>query len=321
MSDTSHTGQSRLLSHGLDTPKFEEAAAAIKARIRRDGDKPHVSAAQQLRLVDELAGFPFGRFLLQNRGWNGFWTDYVIEHPDRGRLTGADPTGRSLTPLECEMLDRFPVVLATQQRARIFRREIQRHVSEGAVLASVPCGLMRDLLELDLEGIARIRLVGVDLDPASLELAARLAEDTGLAQFVDLHAGDAWQIPFESAFTLLTSNGLSIYELDDEKVTDLYRGFWAALTPGGVLVTSTLTPPPGDSEGLESEWDMSRIDPEALRRQRIVFGDILEAKFQAFRSTAATRAQLEQAGFESVEFRWDEARIFPTVLARKPLAS
>lgn len=321
MSDTSDTRQSRLLSHGLETPGVEEAVAAITARIRRDGDKPHVSAAQQLRLVDELAGFPFGRFLLQNRGWNGFWTDVVIEHPDRGRLTGTDPTGRPLTPLEREILDRFPVVLATQQRARIFRREIQRHVSDGAALASVPCGLMRDLLGLDFAGVKRIRLVGVDLDPTSLERAARLAEDTGLSRFLELHAGDAWQIPFESAFTLLTSNGLSIYEPDDEKVTSLYRGFWTALAPGGVLVTSTLTSPPGGAHGTESEWDMGRIDPEALLRQRIVFGDILEAKFQAYRSTATTRAQLHRAGFESIAFHWDEARIFPTVLARKPLAS
>lgn len=45
-------------------------------------------------------------------------------------------------------------------------------------------------------------------------------------------------------FHLIASNGLNIYEPEDDRVIQLYRGFHDALKPGGVLITSALTPPP-----------------------------------------------------------------------------
>ena len=268
-------------------------------------------------VVDALAQFPFGRFLLRNRGWNGYWTDYVMEHPGRGRVTGKDPDGRSLTPLEKSMLDDFLIVRATQQRARIAAAEIQKRVKDGAVLASLPCGLMRDLLGRDYGGIRDIRLVGIDLDPETLDQARRLAADYGLSQFAEFHRADAWDLPFQDAFDVLASAGLNIYETDDERVTRLYARFFKALSPGGTLVTSFFTCPPRVDP--RSEWDLERIDAEALLLETIVTIDVLNGRYQGYRSSSTTRAQLTAAGFTDIDLIWDDARMFPSVVARKPV--
>ncbi|NEQ35645.1 MAG: hypothetical protein F6K40_04765 [Okeania sp. SIO3I5] len=90
-------------------------------------------------------------------------------------------------------------------------------------------------------------------------------------------------MPFENEFTLLTCHGLHIYEPDDEKVTELYKQFFKALMPGGILVTSFTTKSPDVDPN--SEWDMSQINSEDLLLSKIIFFDILDVKFTAFRSS------------------------------------
>jgi len=309
-----HNGH--VISHGQGSESLADAIEQIEGRIRLEGHKPHVSVDRQLQLVDELAQFPFGRFLLKNRGWNGYWTDYVMEHPRHGRVTGRDPDGRPLTPLEKSLLDDFTIVRATQQRSLIAAAEIQKRVRDGAVLASLPCGLMRDLLGRDYRGVRDIRLVGIDLDPETLDQARRLAADLGLSGRAEFFQADAWNLPFENEFNLLASAGLNIYETDDDRVTELYGQFFKALAPGGVLVTSFFTPPP--QVDPQSEWDMGRVDADALLLEGIVTRDVLDARYMGYRSSPVTGAQLSAVGFDDVEFIWDDARMFPSVVARKP---
>ena len=167
-----------------------------------------------------------------------------MQHPEHGRSKGTAPDGRPLTHLERQLLDTFPIVLATQERSRHFAKAIQRHVKPGAVLASIPCGLMRDLLGRNLANAANIRLVGVDIDSDSLVQAAQLAGACGLSSIVTFSRSDAWTLDQREAFDVISSNGLNIYEPDDDRVIWLYRGFHNALKPGGVLITSALTLPP-----------------------------------------------------------------------------
>ena len=98
-------------------------------------------------------------------------------------------------------------------------------------------------------------------------------------------------------------------------MTSLYHAFARALKPGGTLVTSFLTPPP--TVDPASPWHMRRIDRVALRLQKLVFAYILDARFQCYRTPVTTEAQLRAAGFTDIALTWDEARIFPTVTARK----
>lgn len=190
----------RVISHGHLSEPLDQTIARVRDKIVARGDLDYVSVKEQLSLLKQLAEFPFGQFLLQNRGWNGFWTDYVMQHPEHGRLTGTAPDGRPLTRLERQLLDTFPIVLATQERARHFAAAIQGHVKPGAVLASIPCGLMRDLLGRDFADAVGIRLVGVDIDSDSLAQAERLAEMRGLASIATFLRSDAWMLDQRETF-------------------------------------------------------------------------------------------------------------------------
>ena len=317
MSDESIASSARILSHGGVVLPFEQTLAEKRRDISERGDLADATVMEQLDLLDQLMEFPFGRFLLEHRGWNGHWTDFVMEHPERGRESGTAPDGRPLSDLERQLLDTFPTVLATQERSRHFATAIQAHLVNGAVLASIPCGLMRDLLGRDFTALSDVRLVGIDIDKESLSGATRLAEQYGLSASATFLKNDAWALGCHEEFDLIASNGLNIYEPDDGRVTELYRRFFAALRPGGVLVTSFLTPPPTIDPA--SEWDMTAIDPKALRLQRIIFADIVGTTFQCYRSSPTTNAQLQEAGFLACDVIWGHARMFPTVVARKAL--
>lgn len=306
-----------LISHNVENKALKTTIKEIKQKIYKSGDLPGATVTKQIEIVDELSRFPLGAFVLQNRGTDGYWTDYMIQHQFKGRISGVDDKGRFLTEFEKVFLDKFPMVIATQERAVIFQKVIQSYVQENAVLASLPCGLMRDLLGLNFTGIKNIRLVGLDLDINSLQIAENLAEDYGLSQFVEFQQVNAWNQPFTEEFTLLTSNGLNVYEPNDNKVIDLYRQFFRTLKPGGVLVTSCITPPPVVDEN--SEWNLNQIDSEGLLLQKIVFAYILGFNFQGLRSSVSTRTQLELAGFQDIQVIWDQARVFPTLVAHKPI--
>ncbi len=308
--------EQRILSHGSKNESIEETIERIKQRIIETGDKPHVTVARQLELINELAGFPLGQFLLQNSGFNGYWTDYLIEHQYERRFSGIDAQGRSLTQLEKFILDKHPLPLATQQKHLHSLKVIQNYVQDGVVLASLPCGVMRDFLKLNFTGVKNFRLVGIDIDFQSLEYANKLAVKYGLSDKVEFYQEDAWNLSFQDEFKLLNSHGLNIYEADDKKVTELYRQFFQTLIPGGILVTSFLTPPPNIDPN--SEWDMNQVNSENMSLAKIIFFDILDIKFTAFRSSSTTKLQLQTVGFDDIEFIWDKARIFPTVVAHKP---
>lgn len=293
---------------------IEQIITKIALRIKEQGDKPFVTVERQLQLLAQLTQFGFGRFLLCHQGINGYWTHYMLTQPTSANNKLNDK-GKPLAELEHFILNSAPTMLATQQRFKLFLQENQKQVKPGARLACIPCGLMGELLYLHYQGCENITLVGLDYDQGTLKDAASLAHQMQLSPLVELNQGDAWAMKSENEFDLISSNGLTIYEPDDNKVIALYRLFFNALKDGGKLVTSFLTPPPTYTE--KSEWDMAQINQEHLLLQKIIFADIIEAKWQCYRSTMQVQKQLELAGFDSVEFIYDQARMFPTVVANK----
>ncbi len=287
----------------------------IAKKIKQRGDLSYVSVARQLEILQELSRFELGRFLLQRGGLNGYWTNYIIQHPEQGRLRGLNSENQPFTQLELFFLEKAPTCLATQQRFEIFKREIQRRLHKGIALASVPCGLSADLLDLDYSQISDVSICGIDLDAESLSQSQQNAEDYGVAACCKFVQRDAWNLEYEGAFDLITSNGLSIYEPDDQKVVELYRQFFIALKPGGYLVTSFLTPPP--IPGAKTEWDLRAVNSEHALLQKIVFSDILECKWQVFRCEERVRSQLLEAGFTEIQVIYDRVHIFPTVVCKK----
>jgi len=303
---------SRLISHGGNARSaYEDRLRSVVDRLRGAGDVPGATVDEQIALANELSDFALGRFLLEHRGLNAYWTHRLVTY-----RTG-EATPGAMTALESRIFEALPAVLATRERFGIFCRTLQALLVRGMTLASVPCGVMGELLLLDYAGLEDVELVGVDLDQAALDHAAALAAERGLAARVSLHRKDAWSLGVHGGFDVLTSNGLNIYEPDDGRVVALYRSFFEALKPGGKLVTSFLTPPPMLSP--ESPWDMTQIDRELLALQHLLFVRIIEAQWSAFRTHAQTESQLREAGFVDIEFIDDRARMFPTVVARKPL--
>ena len=294
---------------------IEKSVKETIAKIKLQGDKPNITVAYQLELLDQLSQSDFGKSLLQHKTLTGYWTHYAVTHPEVGRKTGKNHRGKPFTTLETFFFDRSPVALATQQRFKIFLQENQQQVKTGAKLASIPCGLMSELLYLDFTDTKDIQLIGIDNDAQTLNDAQELAAKQATPLHTQFSKQDAYTLKTEAAYDLISSNGLNIYEANDNKVTQLYRNFYSALKPGGKLVTSFLTPPPTLTQNCE--WDMAKVNEGDLLLQKIIFTDILGVKWQCFRSSEQTKVQLETAGFKNIQFIYDKARIFPTAVASK----
>ena len=290
------------LSHAQRDSTFEEAVNRIVDKVKARGDLPYVSVARQLELITQLSEFDLGRFLLERGGLNGYWTHYLVTYPENDRNLPSNV-------LEAFMLKQAPTALATQQRFTIFKREIQARLHEGISLASIPCGLMSDLLDLDFSQASTFSLTGIDLDPESISLCKQMAEERGLAKHCEFYERNAWELNVHEEFDLITSNGLAMYEPDEERVIALYREFFKSLKPGGWLITSFLTPPP---------WKADAVNFQDALLQKILFADILDCKWQTFRSEVSVKSQLDRAGFVDIEIVYDAAHIFPTIIGQKP---
>lgn len=260
---------------------------------------------EQMR--SELNSFELGRFLTSNLGLNGYWTSYVLLYPDNGRVTRLSSDGTPLTQLESWLLDRCPIILATQERFRIFRRLTQPLIHAGMQLASIPSGLMDDLLGLNYLGAKDVVLTAVDLDPASLRYAQANYERSGQLVKAEFEQLDAWNLASHERWDLVTSNGLNIYIEDDDRCADFYRSIAQALRPNGTFIVSFITPP--------EEWHPFNYDD--LAYQRFLFREVVPAKWQCVRNESLTRSQLVAAGFDVITIEYDKQRMFPAVVARK----
>ena len=95
-----------------------------------------------ISLVWQLSEFELGRFLIKNQGaLSGCWTYYII----LGFTESKD-----LHPLEKMILTTAPTILATRERFHIFQSLLQQHIRSHATVCSIPCGMMADLLTLDI---------------------------------------------------------------------------------------------------------------------------------------------------------------------------
>lgn len=302
----------QLISHTSQEKDIATIVAQIKERLILEGDKPDATVKEQLELLEQLQQFDFGRFLLENRGINGVWTRHMVLYP-KWKTKGNPNSVTNLTPLEYWLLEKAPTILATQERFTHFQNLLQEHLKSDMKLASVPCGMMDDLITLNFSEVSNIKLVGIDLDIASLEGGKETAEKYHLQTQVTFLQKDAWQLTNKNEFDIITSNGLNIYEPNDDKVLELYQKFHTALKPNGILITSFLTPPSALSPN--SSWAMEKINEKDLRQQKIIFSYILAAKWQTFRTEAQTIEQLKKAGFKDIKIIYDKYKMFPTVLA------
>ncbi len=259
---------------------------------------------EELALLDQMKEFELGRYLLNNRGINGYWTAYWLIHGPQKKLEH---------PLEDWLINRAPYFMGSQERFKIFSSQTQQRIKDNMKMASIPCGLMDDLLRLNYSEKKNISLVGIDLDEESLKLAQENAKQLGNEKIATFEKASAWNLNKPNEFDIITSNGLNFYEKDDEKVVQLYKEFYKALKPQGILITSFLTPSPA----LSSESSWKNVNPKDAVKQKAIFIDIMDARWIAVRTEAQTRKQLEEAGFNIVDVIYDSQGVFPTIIAQK----
>jgi len=298
-----------LITHNLVEQNLSNAVFAIRHKIINTGDTSETTVTEQLNILDQLTQFGFGQCLITNRGITGSWTRHMVLYPKWRKEM--PEVAASLTPLNRWLLEKCPVILATQERFIYFQKLLHENLKEGMTAMSIPCGLMDDLLTLNLCYLPSIKLIGIDLDEASILGAKETAKKYNLEKLCNFIKLDAWQLTLQNEANIITSNGLNFYQHDEEKVVELYRRIFLALKPKGVFITSFLTPPPSISD--ESPWDMNKINLADLRMQKIIMSDILSVRFQAYRTEKQTIQQLTAAGFDNIKLLYDKAKLFPTI--------
>jgi ubiquinone/menaquinone biosynthesis C-methylase UbiE len=292
-----------------DGPETAQLAADIEGRLRK-ADKLVLPLDQTLYMLAQLREFELGRFLLHNNGLNGYWTAYVFQY------SPGDATSCSLE----QWLLTKSLLSGGRERFHRFQKEIAKHITEGAVLASIPCGLMDDLVKQDYRSVERFTLVGIDVDAESTELARENAATHDVEQHCTFLLRDAWQLDIDSEFDLVVSNGLNMYESDPQRLVALYRNFCRALRPGGQLLMSflpPLPPPPSVAPDRASEWNTYGIAEEDFTKELSLFGDILQVGYLNFSTEDEVRAQLAQAGFAVTSVTDGPTGLLPIVSAIK----
>jgi SAM-dependent methyltransferase len=303
--------ESTISHHTRSTVAPGEATSTLAAEIAQKlcaADKLILPLEEELALLAQLQEFELGRFLLHNKGLNGYWTSYIFGYqPD-------DPTE---SPLEYWLLNNS-LLPGIRERFHRFKAEIAKYITDGAVLASVPCGVMDDLLQQDFRAATGVRLVGVDIDTESVQLAGENAAERGLSGQCEFLVRDAWQLGLDSQADLLVSNGLNMYEPDRTRQVELYRNFRRALRHGGTLLVSFIPAPPPpqwvDPERA-TEWAKYGILESDLRRDMALFGDIMQAKYLNFTSEKEVRAQLAEAGLVVTDVSYSASGALPIASA------
>jgi hypothetical protein len=296
-----------LASHSLFQKDFDKTYHLTKARIKQEGDKPWSSLEERLEVFEAFCTFPLGRFLLLNQGLDGYWMDYIVRD---------DHNLNSLPPLEQFLLTQCPMVLASRERLEIFQDVLQKQLFNGITMASIPSGVMRSVLTLDYSSLNRVRLIAVDLDFEALIHANSLAEKMGLGCVTEYRQTDAFELGMDRDLDIAISHALNFYESDKEKISVLYKNLYHSLKPGGLLVTSFLTPSPEESD--KSPWNMKIIDTESLRLSKIIFGDIIHARWSHSILLEDFSEQLTIIGFENIHCIYDERKLMPTLVAQRP---
>lgn len=253
-----------------------------------------------MEILELLQEFPLGQFLINNRGLNGYWTDYLIFKGYKKKITHK---------LEYFLLNSCPGILATRERFNIFQEEIKKHIKTENNVASIPSGLMSDFLTLENNIKNKLNMYAVDLDKNSLKAIKEQSINTN----VNLIHQDAWNLNFNNFFDLIASNGLNIYEKDHEKLISLYQKFYGALKNGGVLITSFLTLPPS----IDSKSPWKNYNDEHLRIQRAIFEDILSVMWANYETEDSMREKMESIGFEVLNVIYDSQGMFPTITLKK----
>lgn len=224
-----------MLSH-KSTDISEETIQAAVQEIRSDVEGKTLSDTEKkerLILVTMLTEFALGRFLLVNRGLNGYWTDVILNRP-------LDPNANRqyVNSLEEYLMERSPPFVARCEAQRVIHREVRPLLRPGRAVASVPSGLMSEILLATQKPFAGVDLFAIDLDADNFAMIRERYGDRLKGNTLHTLHMDARQLEMSERFDLICSSGLTIYMPNDDDVQALLHLFFTALKPNGKLVTT-----------------------------------------------------------------------------------
>ena len=136
-------------------------------------------------------------------------------------------------------------------------------VPEDGRVLDVPCGIGRHATRLAKRGY---RTLGLDLSPAYVERARKLARQEGVADRAAYRVGDMRDLgaavredegPFDAALNLWTSLGYYGEETD----LAVLKGYRDVVRPGGLLILYT----------VNRDWVVRHFDPQGYE----AFGDLV----------------------------------------------
>lgn len=181
---------------------------------------------------------------------------------------------------------------------------------------------------------AGISVIGVDSSPGMLEVCRERAELAGVAELLDLRAGDLSDPPVDERVRLVTCPFRSyLHLLDDDARLGALHAARELLVPGGRLVFDVFAPGADDIEETHGRWlerepgifERADWDTQARTLTLSVRGESGATTFTlAWLSPDEWRALIERAGFQVIGFYgWFDRRPYKggedTVwIARRP---
>lgn len=299
----------QLFSHTNHELDLLKKVAEIELKLEKAGDTETGPLAEKIKILHELTQFELGRFLLLNQGYNGYWTHFCVYQFPR-----SFEVRKNCHPLEREILNIW-VMDGWRERFGTFQTLLQNELKEKVSMLSVPCGFMADMLTLDFRDLKEYELVGVDLDPNSLEGAKSLAKEKGIEKHTHFLMKDALDMQLAESFDVVCSHGLNMYLPSEAQVLELYRQFYKSLRASGKLIISYLTPQ--KFEFASSERDLRPADPASIRLQKLIFHEIIDLKFYHYVSTEQMIENIKKTGFRDVKIFFNKYKHLNTLVALK----
>jgi ubiquinone/menaquinone biosynthesis C-methylase UbiE len=209
------------------------------------------------------------------------------------------------------LLERAPGIIASQQRFDIFQNLLKENIKENMKVCSLPCGLMDDLLTLEIPNINNVEFIGIDIDENSVSTAKAYAKSLNLDKICNFYVMDAWKMDFIKEFDIVTSNMLVQYVSDEDAIMKFYKLVFNSLKNDGIFIISCLLPMSA------VDWSKSKYDMKDVKLSAVVFYDIIQAKWTQFILREKMIKQLIETGFKTFETYYDEIKRFPSLLAKK----